>query len=68
MTNTCIVTEPTTLYVLLLDYCSLILVNCDTLRLGVKGSGSLMLRGNADSMRFLIWIQFGGMTSQNEKW
>ena len=37
-----------------------------TLRLGVKGSGSLMLRGKALSMRFLIWMQFGGMTSQNE--
>ena len=38
-----------------------------TLRLGVKGSGSLMLRGKALSMRFLIWMQFGGITSQNEK-
>lgn len=54
MTNTYILTEPKTLYVILLDYCSLIRVHCDTLRLGVKGSGSLMLRGNADSMRFLI--------------
>ena len=38
--------------------------NMSTLRLGVKGSGSLMLRGKADRMRFLIWIQLGGMTSQ----
>ena len=35
-----------------------------TLRLGVKGSGSLMFLGKADRMRFLIWMQFGGMTSQ----
>ena len=38
----------------------------ETLRLGVKGSGSLMLRGKALRMRFLIWMQLGGMTSQNE--
>ena len=39
-----------------------------TLRFGVKGSGSLMLRGKALSMRFLIWMQLGGITSQKEKW
>ena len=38
----------------------------ETLRLGVNGSGSLMLRGKALRMRFLIWMQLGGMTSQNE--
>ena len=37
-----------------------------TLRLGVKGSGSLMLRGKALRMRFLIWMQLGGITSQKE--
>ena len=45
-----------------------LLRGCVTLRFGVKGSGSLMLRGKALRMRFRIWMQFGGMTSQNEKW
>ena len=35
-----------------------------TFRLGVKGSGSRMLRGKAERMRFLIWMQLGGITSQ----
>lgn len=35
-----------------------------TFRLGVKGSGSLMLRGKALRIRFLSWMQLGGMTSQ----
>ena len=39
--------------------------NISTLRLGVKGSGSLMFLGKAERMRFLIWMQLGGMTSQN---
>jgi hypothetical protein len=26
---------------------------------------NLIFRGNADKIRFRIWIQFGGMTSQN---
>lgn len=39
-----------------------------TLRLGVKGSGSLMLRGKALRMRFRIWMQLVGMTSQKLKW
>ena len=39
--------------------------NMSTLRLGVKGSGSLMFRGKAERIRFLIWIQLGGITSQN---
>ena len=39
-----------------------------TFKLGVKGSGSLMLRGKALRIRFLIWMQLGGMTSQKLKW
>jgi len=35
-----------------------------TFRLGVNGSGSLMLRGNALSTRLRTWMQLGGMTSQ----
>mmetsp|Transcript_3883 Transcript_3883/g.9322 ORF Transcript_3883/g.9322 Transcript_3883/m.9322 type:complete len:216 (-) Transcript_3883:27-674(-) len=39
-----------------------------TLRLGVNGSGSRMLRGNADSTRLRIWMQLGGMMSHRLKW
>ena len=39
-----------------------------TLRFGVKGSGSLMFRGKALRIRFRIWMQLGGMTSQKLKW
>lgn len=39
-----------------------------TFKFGVKGSGNLMFLGNALRMRFLIWMQFGGMTSQKLKW
>lgn len=35
-----------------------------TFKLGVKGSGSLMLRGKALRIRFLSWMQLGGITSQ----
>lgn len=35
-----------------------------TFRLGVNGSGSLMLRGKALRMRLRSWMQLGGMTSQ----
>ena len=40
-------------------------VSMSTLRLGVNGSGRRMLRGNALSIKLRIWMQFGGMTSQN---
>ena len=43
----------------------LISVSMSTFRLGVNGSGSRMFRGNALRIRFRIWIQFGGITSQN---
>ena len=39
-----------------------------TLRLGVNGSGSLMFLGKALSIRFLIWMQLAGITSQSWKW
>ena len=32
--------------------------------LQVKGSRSLMFLGKAEMIKFLIWMQFGGMTSQ----
>lgn len=35
-----------------------------TFRLGVNGSGSLMLRGKALRIRLRSWMQLGGMTSQ----
>ena len=38
--------------------------NMSTLRFGVKGSGSLIFLGKAERMRFLIWMQLGGITSQ----
>ena len=38
-----------------------------TLRLGVNGSGSRMFLGKALKIKFLIWIQFGGITSQKLK-
>ena len=38
-----------------------------TFRLGVKGSGNLIERGNAERMRFLNWIHVDGMTSQKDK-
>lgn len=44
------------------------LISHNTFRFGVKGSGSLMFRGKALRMRFLIWMQLGGMTSQKLKW
>lgn len=35
-----------------------------TFRLGVKGSGRRMLRGNALRIRFRIWMQLGGTALQ----
>jgi hypothetical protein len=43
------------------------LVDYRTFKFGVKGSGSLIDRGKAESMRFLSWTQVEGMTSQNDK-
>ena len=40
-------------------------VDALTLRLGVKGSGSLMFLGNALRMRLRIWMQVVGMASQS---
>ena len=37
-------------------------------RLGVKGSGSVMALGYAERMRLRSWMQFSGMTLQNERW
>ena len=48
--------------------CSFNQLRNHTLRFGVKGSGSLMFRGKALRMRFRIWMQLGGMTSQKLKW
>lgn len=48
--------------------CSVEQLRNRTLRFGVKGSGSLMFRGKALSIRFRIWMQLGGMTSQKLKW
>eukprot|EP00959_Pyramimonas_sp_CCMP1952_P310886 6505963-Pyramimonas_sp.AAC.2 len=39
-----------------------------TFRLGVKGSGSRMLRGKADRIRLRIWMHDGGMLSHRLKW
>ena len=39
-----------------------------TLRLGVKGSGRRIARGNADSSRLRIWMQDGGTQSHSPKW
>lgn len=41
-----------------------VFVCMSTLRLGVNGSGSLMLRGKALRMRLRSWMQLGGITSQ----
>ena len=38
---------------------------CSTTKFGVKGSGSLIVRGNADKIRLRICTQLGGITSQN---
>ena len=40
----------------------------NTFKLGVEGSGSLILRGNALRMTFRIWMQLEGITSQKLKW
>lgn len=39
----------------------------NTFKLGVEGSGSLILRGNALRMTFRIWMQLEGITSQKLK-
>jgi hypothetical protein len=42
----------------------LILLNMATFRLGVNGSGSFIFLGKALKIKFLNWIQSGGITSQ----
>ena len=39
----------------------------NTFRLGVKGSGNLIERGNAERIRFLSWTHVDGMTSQKDR-
>ena len=39
-----------------------------TLRLGVKGLGSLVWRGEDDWMRLRSWMQFVGMTLHRARW
>ena len=42
-------------------------MSSQTFKLGVDGSGSLMLRGKALRMTLRIWMQLKGITSQKLK-